>query len=103
MAGLIKGALIGGVVGAAAALLLAPKSGRELRQDLKTTYNKSMDRTKQWVSDAGVKTQEVAQKVGRQATDLIGQTKSAVQTAKDGIQSAKDGMHDAMSDAQKPN
>lgn len=103
MAGMIKGALIGGAVGAAAALLLAPKAGRELRQDLKATYNKSMDKTKQWVSEAGAKTQEAAQKVSQQATDLIGQTKSAIQTAKDGIQSAKDDMQESMSNAQKPN
>ena len=30
----VIGALIGGIVGAASALLLAPKSGKELRQDL---------------------------------------------------------------------
>lgn len=32
--GWLWGALVGGVVGSAAALLLAPKSGRELRKDL---------------------------------------------------------------------
>lgn len=37
---LLKGALIGGILGGAAALLLAPKSGKELRDDIGDTYNK---------------------------------------------------------------
>lgn len=35
----VKGALIGGVLGSVAALLSAPKSGRELRDDIVDTYN----------------------------------------------------------------
>lgn len=35
----VKGALIGGVLGSVAALLSAPKSGRELREDIADTYN----------------------------------------------------------------
>lgn len=37
---LLKGALIGGILGGAAALLLAPKSGQELRDDIEDTYRK---------------------------------------------------------------
>ena len=35
---LLKGALLGALFGGAAALLLAPKSGKELREDLNDTY-----------------------------------------------------------------
>lgn len=35
---LLKGALLGGLLGGAAALLLAPKSGKELRDDIGDTY-----------------------------------------------------------------
>lgn len=37
---LLKGALIGGILGGAAALLLAPKSGKELREDIEDNYRK---------------------------------------------------------------
>jgi len=38
--GLVTGTLIGGIIGAAIALLYAPKSGRELRTDLREKTNK---------------------------------------------------------------
>lgn len=103
MAGMVKGAIVGGVVGAAAALLLAPKPGREMRQDLVTAYNKSMDKSKQWASDAGSKTSELASKVGQHASDLISQTKTAMSTAKDGMNSAKDDITGSLQEASKPN
>ncbi|CAI6080409.1 YtxH domain-containing protein [Cohnella sp. JJ-181] len=103
MAGMVKGVVIGGVVGAAAALLLAPKPGRETRQDLVTAYNKSMDKSKQWASDAGSKTSELASKVGQHASDLISQTRSAVSSAKDGVNSAKDDITGSLQESVKPN
>lgn len=103
MAGMVKGAVIGGVVGAAAALLLAPKPGREMRQDLAAAYNKSMDKSKEWASTAGTKTQELASKVGQQASDIISQTKSAMTNAKDGINAAKDDISGSLQESHKPN
>lgn len=103
MAGMVKGAVIGGVVGAAAALLLAPKSGRELRSDLADAYSKSMDKSKEWASAAGSKTQELASKVGQQASDMISQTKSAISSAKDGMNAAKDDIQDSIQNSAKPN
>lgn len=58
--GLIWGVLIGGIAGSVTALLLAPKSGKELRQDI-------ADGARQ----AGGKVQEVAGKVGEQGLNLI--------------------------------
>ncbi|WP_186438537.1 YtxH domain-containing protein [Cohnella terricola] len=63
--GTIKGALIGGVIGAAAALLLAPKSGKELRGDIRDRYSSMQDRTKQLLSEAGNRTREMAKHVGQ--------------------------------------
>lgn len=40
----IKGAILGGLLGSVAALLLAPKSGKALRKDLKTTAERISDR-----------------------------------------------------------
>jgi gas vesicle protein len=81
--GTLKGALIGGVLGATAALLLAPKSGRELRGDIRSRYSDVQDRTKQMMSDVGSKTQEVAKQLGSHASGMMDKTHSAVSVAKD--------------------
>lgn len=59
--GLLWGALIGSIAGSVTALLLAPKSGKELRHDI-------ADGARQ----VGGKVQEVAGKVGDQGISLIG-------------------------------
>ena len=74
---LVKGVVIGGVTGALAGLLFAPKSGKELRRDIKhkgsdalrdtkdfylDTQKKAksaLEDTKDWLSDACVKTKKV--------------------------------------------
>ncbi|BBI35297.1 YtxH domain-containing protein [Cohnella abietis] len=88
--GTLKGVLIGGVIGAAAALLLAPKSGRELRGDIRDRYTDVQDRTKQMIADASNKTQEMVKQVGQQASNVVDKTRSAVATAKEEVQSWKD-------------
>jgi len=93
--GTIKGAIIGGVIGAVAALLLAPKSGRELRSDICDRYSTVQDRTKQLLSDATSKTQEIAKQVGQQASDMADKTRSALTAAKDEVQSWKEEKMDA--------
>ncbi|MDG0810853.1 YtxH domain-containing protein [Cohnella rhizosphaerae] len=103
MAGMVKGVVIGGVVGAAAALLLAPKPGKETRQDLMNAYSKSMDKSKEWASTAGSKTQELASKVGQSASDMISQTKSVLSNAKDGMNTAKDDITSSLQESTKPN
>ncbi|MED5019711.1 YtxH domain-containing protein [Paenibacillus chibensis] len=61
---LLWGALIGSVVGSVTALLLAPKSGKELRQDIA-----------EGARTVGSKTTELAGKVGEQGAFLIGKVK----------------------------
>ncbi|MFD2446433.1 YtxH domain-containing protein [Bacillus sp. CGMCC 1.16607] len=46
----IVGALIGGLVGAAAALFLAPKSGRDIRYNLNEQTSYLKDKGEQWIS-----------------------------------------------------
>jgi len=93
--GTIKGVIIGGVIGAVTALLLAPKSGRELRSDICDRYSTVQDRTKQLLSDATSKTQEIAKQVGQQASDMADKTRSALTAAKDEVQSWKEEKMDA--------
>jgi gas vesicle protein len=99
----LKGALIGGVLGATAALLLAPKSGRELRGDIRNRYSDMQDRTKQILSDAGSKTQEVAKQVGSHASGILDKTRSAVSTAKEEVQSWREDNKAGPKDDQKIN
>ncbi|WP_372637892.1 YtxH domain-containing protein [Cohnella sp.] len=82
----IKGVVIGGMIGAAAALLLAPKSGKELRKDIRDRYSSVQDRTKQFVADAGGKTLELAQQVGRKTADIADKTRSILTEVKEEIQ-----------------
>lgn len=48
----VIGSLVGGIVGAAAALFFAPKSGKEIRENLGQQANAMKDRTGRITSDA---------------------------------------------------
>jgi len=63
----LYGAVAGSVLGAAAALLLAPKSGKELRSDLAGS-----------IQTAGEKTQQLAKKIGEQTGEWISKAKDVV-------------------------
>jgi gas vesicle protein len=53
--GVWKGLMVGSFLGAAAGFLLAPKSGKELRSEIKDKTNKALDETKRFYSDGGTK------------------------------------------------
>lgn len=63
----LLGALVGSVIGSVTALLLAPKSGRELRQDIK-----------EGVQQAGEKTQTALKQVGEHTSNLVDKAKTKV-------------------------
>lgn len=76
------GAIIGGVVGAAAALLLAPKSGKELRNTLNNQAGSileksiqlrenAMNKSNEWVS----KTSSLSQGFVQQSSELLNKVK----------------------------
>lgn len=68
------GALIGGIVGAAAALFLAPKSGRELRSDINEGARYLSDKTekmRQTAVEKGSEFAEVAKVKTSQITDSV--------------------------------
>ncbi|MDZ5472551.1 YtxH domain-containing protein [Bacillus sp. 31A1R] len=82
----IIGALIGGIVGAATALFLAPKSGRELRSDLnsqavtlreKTGHIKDVAMTKgtELAEVAKEKTTSISHVVSKQSNELLNKVK----------------------------
>ncbi|AJD91812.1 hypothetical protein JMA_24950 [Jeotgalibacillus malaysiensis] len=56
----VLGALIGSIAGAVTALILAPKSGGEFRQDLNTQAGRLKDRSYEWKDQAVTKSSEMA-------------------------------------------
>lgn len=80
------GALVGGIVGSLTALLLAPKSGRELRSDLNNQAYQLREKTDHLRDSALVKSNEIAstvkdktvsisKTVSKQSTDLVSKVK----------------------------
>jgi gas vesicle protein len=69
------GALIGGVVGAAAALFLTPKSGKDIRHDISHQAQSLKDLTGQFREAAVSKGTELAE-VAKERTATLGQTVS---------------------------
>jgi len=65
---LLKGILIGSLAGALAGIVFAPKSGRELRSDIKGEGEKAMRETKRFYSGARAK----ADAVFESAKDMFG-------------------------------
>jgi gas vesicle protein len=65
-----KGLLIGGVLGALAGLLFAPKSGKELRSDIKEKGTEVLKDAKEMYADAGTKAKEIIEEGKHQAQEL---------------------------------
>lgn len=76
---LLIGAVVGGLLGAATALLFAPKSGRELRSNIAEQA--------QVVSD---KTVQIANNVSTTTSDLYGKAKDTAVNVVDTVRSWKD-------------
>lgn len=74
--------LIGGVIGAAFALLYAPKSGRETRKDIARTARKIKKETGHLVEDAVDSINEFADDVKDKVSDIIEQGKDLSDSAK---------------------
>ena len=64
------GLLIGGVLGALAGIFFAPKSGKELRSDIKEKGNEFLKDTKKIYADAGTKAKDIIEEVKHQAKEL---------------------------------
>ncbi len=78
---LLVGAVIGSVLGAVTALLFAPKSGRELRADLKEGYHQVSEKTQQIAGDVADKSKRIVSAVSEKAqaaAESIGRTTSEV-------------------------
>ena len=61
---------LGAMVGAAVALLLAPKSGRELREDIADATRKGVDRARETGTQLGARAGEVYESAASRAGEL---------------------------------
>ena len=75
----VLGALVGGIVGAAAGLLLAPKAGRELRSDVATQAVTLKDKSVELSSTAKDKTVQLSSQLKEQSTQLVDKVKAKTQ------------------------
>jgi len=62
--------LIGLGVGAAVGLLLAPKTGRQLRKDLRRSYDEALDTVNDWSDEARGRFKDVVEKGADFADEL---------------------------------
>jgi gas vesicle protein len=76
----IIGAVVGGLLGAMAALLLAPKSGSELRKDIAEGYETISDKTQQIASTVSEKTTAIAKTAAAQTSEWVDKAKDVATT-----------------------
>lgn len=92
--GLWLGLMIGGAVGAITSLLIAPKAGNKLREDLMNTYRTWQDKTKEIATSVSESTKAIAESVGQKTEELVdtakAKTENLVDTAKE---TAKESQH----------
>ncbi|WP_068467946.1 YtxH domain-containing protein [Candidatus Protochlamydia phocaeensis] len=101
---LLIGGLVGGILGATAGLLLAPKAGSELREDLADAYNDVSDRTQDMAEEIAKKGKSFA-KTARSRTnkwlelarEVVDEISGQVQEkGEDFTDTAKDRLNDIM-------
>jgi len=89
----IMGAIVGGIVGAVTALLLAPKSGKEMREDLNEQAailkerslqlkDTAVEKGNEWISLAKEKSAEIAKTVNKQSQQVVEKVKDFTQNMK---------------------
>jgi gas vesicle protein len=87
-ASFVSGLVIGGLVGAAAALLLAPQSGEETRTMIRDKGIELKDQVEQTASDTRARAEELAKEARSKAEDLQKQGRVILEEQKTRIEKA---------------
>ncbi|GIP38096.1 hypothetical protein J31TS4_13760 [Paenibacillus sp. J31TS4] len=86
----VIGAVVGAVMGAATALLLAPKPGRELRKDIADQVTTLSDKTQEIAGQVSQSAHEVARSIGSQTSDWVGKAREVAQAVASEVKSWKE-------------
>jgi gas vesicle protein len=78
--GLLVGFLTGAAVGSIIALLFAPKSGRELREDIKSKSQEFIDDADKYIANAKDKASDLINEGKKKSERLVTETKEKVET-----------------------
>jgi gas vesicle protein len=78
--GLLVGFLTGAAVGSIIALLFAPKSGRELREEIKSKSQEFIDDADKYIANAKDKASDLINEGKRKSEKLVTETKEKVET-----------------------
>jgi len=89
--GFLLGTAAGGVLGAVAALLLAPKAGKELRKDLAAGAQQAGDATVRIAGQVTETTGRFVKDLGGRTADLAAKTREAAVSVRDVFAGRKDG------------
>lgn len=101
----LTGVIIGGIAGAVAALLLAPKSGRELRSDLNTQVSLALEKTDQ-VKDQVIRKGNELREYAHDTTVKLSKsvqehTKELVEKVQNFTRNAEENAEETLEDAQR--
>lgn len=100
---LLIGGLIGGVLGAAVALMLAPKSGEDFRQDLADTYEDMSERTHEFADQMTKKGKAFAKRTNNRANKWFALAQDIVSGLSDDVQEKGEDIIDHVKDLVKNN
>lgn len=94
----LLGAVVGGIIGAATALLLAPKPGNELRSDIRDTVSTVSQKTQELASEVGQRSQVIAKNVGAHTSEWVDKAKELAGTVASEVKGWKErtGMAEAV-------
>lgn len=74
--GLLVGFIAGGVVGAVMALLYAPKSGREFRDDIRSRTDDYLDEADRYIAEARVKAKDLINEGKKKSEKIVNDAKT---------------------------
>lgn len=95
------GTLIGGIVGASAALLLAPKSGKQLRTDINEQAHVVKDKTGQLKQTAREKSQQFSEYMTKQSETIKEKMKNVADEVQDEWEDIKEEVEDAVEEVKE--
>ncbi len=92
--GLLIGFIAGGIAGAVAALLYAPKSGRELREDIRRKAGTLAEEASGYVHTARAKTKDIINEGKERSDQLIAEAREKAENILGGAEKVLNGIRE---------